>query len=55
VQNAQMRRNEESAVIFNCSFESSKSAKIEELFVENGLWEIHDFELTIAVLTIRAP
>jgi hypothetical protein len=31
--------NRRFAVIFNGSFESSKSAKIEELFAENGQWE----------------
>jgi hypothetical protein len=29
--------SKESAIIFNCSFESSESGKIGKLFVENGL------------------
>ena len=53
-----MRRssvNKQSTNIFNCIFESSKAAKNEELFVENGLREIYDFELTMAALSMIAP
>jgi hypothetical protein len=42
----------QSAIIFNCSFESSKTGKNEELFVENGLWGTRVFELTMPVLTM---
>jgi hypothetical protein len=44
----------ELAIIFNCSFESSKSGKIGKLFVETGLCEIHDFALTTPALTTVA-
>ncbi len=47
--------NRQSANIFKRVFESSKAAKNEELFVENGLWEIYDFELTTAALIMIAP
>jgi hypothetical protein len=38
--------------IFNCSFESSKTGKIAELFVENGLCGTRGFGLTTVALTI---
>jgi hypothetical protein len=47
--------NAQSRVIFNCSFESSKSAKIEELFVENGLCGTRISALTMSVLTMIEP
>jgi hypothetical protein len=47
--------NKESAVIFNCIFQSSKTGKIAKLFVENGLCEIYDSALTKTALTIAVP
>jgi hypothetical protein len=43
------------ANIFNCIFESSKSAKIAEFFTEYGLCELYDFALTLRALSVPAP
>jgi hypothetical protein len=47
--------NSRSADIFNCSFESSKTGKIEEFFDENGLRGTREFELTLSALTMTGP
>jgi hypothetical protein len=44
--------NRQTRIIFNGSFECSKTGKIGENFVENGLCGTRGFGLTMAVLTI---